>query len=355
MSEGDPGYPVFFERAGPFTALHLAEISGASIVRGPSDVILKGVGSLDAARATDLAYALGKGQRELLSASRAGAVLVGPDEVDFAPASTTVLVVRAPQVAFVACLLCFFPSAAHPSPVAGFSNNEQLLVHPTARIEPGVRIEPGAVIGAGAEIGEGSVILSNAVIGYNVRIGRHCAIGASAVVQHALLGDRVIIHPGARVGQDGFGYVMRAEGHLKVPQIGRVVIQNDVEIGANTCIDRGALADTIIGEGTKIDNLVQIAHNCVIGRHCVIAGGTGLSGSVVLGDYVALGGAVGVADHRRIGSGARIAAHAGIMHDVPAGETWMGVPAKPIKQAMREIASLTKMVQKASSSLRSEE
>ena len=146
------------------------------------------------------------------------------------------------------------------------------------------------------------------VIGAEVRIGRDCSIGAGTVVSHALIGDRVIIHPGCKIGQDGFGFVMGAGGHLKVPQIGRVIIQDDVEIGAGTTIDRGAIRDTVIGEGSKIDNLVQVGHNVSIGRHCIVAAQCGISGSSTLGDFVALGGSVGVSDHVTIGEGAQLAA-----------------------------------------------
>ena len=158
-----------------------------------------------------------------------------------------------------------------------------------------------------------------------MRIGRDCSIGATVTVSHALIGDRVIIHPGVRIGQDGFGFAMGPQGHLKVPQIGRVIIQDDVEIGANSTIDRGANRDTVIGEGTKIDNLVQIAHNVVIGRHCVIVAQVGISGSTTLGDFVALGGQVGVTGHLRIGAGAQIAATSGVMSDVPPGARWGGI------------------------------
>ncbi len=164
-------------------------------------------------------------------------------------------------------------------------------------------VDPGAVIGPAAEIGAGTVIAANAVIGPGVRIGRNCSIGAGATLMHALIGDRVIIHPGCRIGQDGFGYLPDRGGHIKIPQIGRVIIQDDVEIGANTTIDRGGTRDTVIGEGTKIDNLVQIGHNCSIGRHCFIVSQTGISGSVDVGDYVVLGGQVGIADHLSIGNG----------------------------------------------------
>ncbi len=168
-------------------------------------------------------------------------------------------------------------------------------------------IEPGAVVGAEACVGRGSRIAAGAVIGYRVMIGRGSYVGAGATVTHALIGDRVTIHAGVRIGQDGFGFAMGREGHLKVPQIGRVVIQDDVEIGANSCIDRGALKDTIIGEGTKIDNLVQIGHNVVIGRHCVIVAHVGISGSTELGDYVVMGGQSGTVGHIKIGTGAQVA------------------------------------------------
>ena len=179
---------------------------------------------------------------------------------------------------------------------------------PTARLEPGVIVDPGAVIGPRAEIGAGTVIGANAVIGPDVRIGRHGAIGPGATIACALIGDRVIIHPGAHIGQDGFGFALGPRGHLKVPQIGRVIIQDDVEIGAGSTIDRGANRDTIIGEGTKIDNLVQIGHNVVIGRHCVIVSQVGISGSCVIDDFAALAGQVGLAGHLHIGDGAQIGA-----------------------------------------------
>ena len=165
------------------------------------------------------------------------------------------------------------------------------IVHPTARLEENVTVDPTALVGPSAEIGAGTVICASAVIGPSVRIGRDCAIGAGVTVQHALVGNRVILHAGARIGQDGFGFAMGPGGHLKVPQIGRVIIQDDVEIGANTTIDRGHNRDTVVGEGTKIDNLVMIGHNVVIGRHCIIVGQVGISGSTTLQDYVVAGGA----------------------------------------------------------------
>ena len=184
---------------------------------------------------------------------------------------------------------------------------------------------------------------ANVVIGPAVRIGRNGAIGASSSIMHALIGDRVIIHPGCRIGQDGFGYIMSPAGHLKVPQIARVIIQDDVEIGAGTTVDRGAIRDTVIGEGTKIDNLVQIGHNVSIGRHCILVAQTGISGSVTLQDFVVLGARVGVNNHVTIGEGAQIAATSIVHGDVPPGARWGGTPAKPAKQWFREMKMLERL------------
>jgi len=216
-------------------------------------------------------------------------------------------------------------------------------VHATARLEDGVTVEPAAVVGPRAEIGSGTVIAATAVIGSEVRIGRDCSIGAGAFISNALLGDRVIIHPGCRIGRDGFGFVMGGEGHLKVPQVGRVIIQDDVEIGAGSTIDRGAIRDTVIGEGTKIDNLVQVGHNVSIGRHCVLVAQTGISGSSTLEDFVVLGARVGVNNNVTIGEGAQIAAISVVHGDVPPGARWGGTPAKPVKQWFREMMILERL------------
>ena len=235
------------------------------------------------------------------------------------PAQVPVLLTPVPYRAFVMVVRELFPHALRPSSLAEAGAVAGAHVHPTARLEDGVTVEPGAVIGPRAEIGGGTVIGATAVIGSEVRIGRNCSIGAGSVITDALIGDRVIIHPGCKIGQDGFGFVLDPAGQRKVPQIGRVIIQDDVEIGAGTTIDRGAIRDTVIGEGTKIDNLVQVGHNVSIGRHCIVVAQTGISGSATLEDFVVLGARVGVNNNVTIGEGAQIAAVSVVHGDVPPG------------------------------------
>lgn len=263
------------------------------------------------------------------------------------PAEPAKIVVSAPLQAFSRIGRHLFPDNLGPGRVS--SSKGLSPSHPDARVsalaqlEEGVVVESGAVIGDHVAIGRNTIIGANAVIADGCQIGRNCRIGPLAVVQYALIGNGVFIFGGAQIGQDGFGFVPGKDGLEKVPQLGRVIIQDNVEIGANSTVDRGTLTDTVIGEGTKIDNLVQIAHNVRIGRNCAIAGHTGLSGSVTVGDGCLLGGRVGIADHVTIGSGVQIGAASGVMHDIPDGERWLGVPAMPAKAAMRQMATLRKL------------
>jgi UDP-3-O-[3-hydroxymyristoyl] glucosamine N-acyltransferase len=310
----------------------------------PLDRRIGNIAPLNTAGVADLTFLDNAKYVAALAKTRAGACLLAPRFEAAAPETLAVLVSEEPYRDFVVIARALFPSALRPSSLFDMTGaSAQAQVHASARLEAGVIIDPLVVIGAGAEIGAGTLVAAGAVIGPHVRIGRNCAVGAGATVIHALIGDRVIIHPGARIGQDGFGYLPGPRGHQKIPQTRRVIIQDDVEIGANTTIDRGSTRDTVIGEGTKIDNLVQIAHNVTIGRHCLIAGQTGISGSSQVGDFVMMGGQVGVADHINVGAGAQLGAQSGYMHDVPAGGRWLGSPAQPVRDFLKGVAALRQL------------
>jgi UDP-3-O-[3-hydroxymyristoyl] glucosamine N-acyltransferase len=338
--------PLFLRESRGLTLDEIAELTGATMAEGAArGRRIVNVAPLDRASPYDIAFLDNKRFSKDATGTYAAACLTRADLAGLLPARTIALIVRDPFSAFVHVSRALFPESLRPVSMAPPGATAGAHIHETARLESGATAEPGAVIGANAEIGSGTVIGATAVIGTGVRIGRDCSIGASAVVSNALIGDRVIIHPGCKIGQDGFGFVMGGNGHLKVPQVGRVIIQDDVEIGAGTTVDRGAIRDTVIGEGTKIDNLVQVGHNVSIGRHCVLAGYTGISGSVTLEDFVALGGRVGIVPNVVIGEGAMIAAGGSVGGDVPAGEKWGGMPAKPMKQWMRELRALQRLTQ----------
>lgn len=340
--------PVFFEPSRRFTAAEVAEITGAAL-RDAADagVEISAIASLAEAVPGALVFLASKKGASALPGLRAAAILCAAPFADQVPPGIAVLVTSSPQRAFATIGRLLYPAAAAPVALTGETGiSPRAFVDATASLEAGVIVEAGAVIGPGAAIGAGTIVAPNAVVGRNCRIGRNCHVGPGAVVQYALIGNGVVIHAGAKIGQDGFGFAVGKSGPERVPQIGRVVIQDNVEVGANTTIDRGALGDTVIGENTKIDNQVQIAHNVRIGRNCVIAGRTGISGSVTVGDGAMMGGGVGLADHLSIGAGAQLAAGSGFMHDVPAGEIWAGFPAKPIGTFMREVAAVGRMVRR---------
>jgi UDP-3-O-[3-hydroxymyristoyl] glucosamine N-acyltransferase len=340
--------PVFFQAKGPMSLAEIAALTGAELGEGADGARqIDDVKPLDLAGRHDLSFFEHVRYREAFARSQAGACLLRREQAADAPRGMALLFVKDPYRAYVTVARTIFESELRPrSPFGARGVDPGASVHPEARLEDGVIADPGAVIGPGAEIGSGTVIGANAVIGAEVRIGRDCSIGPGASVLNALVGDRVTIHPGARIGQDGFGYVPSPRGHIKVPQLGRVIIQDDVEIGAGTTVDRGAGRDTMIGEGTKIDNQVQIGHNVSIGRHCVIVAFVGISGSVKLGDFVLMGGQAGVSEHVTIGDGARIAAGAGVIKDVPDGAAMMGAPARPHREFLRTQAALNRLAAK---------
>jgi UDP-3-O-[3-hydroxymyristoyl] glucosamine N-acyltransferase len=341
--------PVFFSPGPGLTLREIIALTGAELrdnegSAGALNRRITGIGALDRAGPKDLTFFDNADYADDLTLSAAGACMTSARFEQRIPPHLLALRVREPYRAFVQIARALFPEALRPSSLFDASGvTPGAFVHPTARLESGATIDPGAVVGAGAEIGTGTVISACAVIGPRVRIGRQCSIGANVTLTHAIIGDRVIIHPGCHIGQDGFGFVMGAKGHAKVPQIGRVIIQNDVEIGAGSTIDRGANRDTVIGEGTKIDNLVQVGHNASIGRHCVVVAQSGISGSATIEDYVVLGARVGVNNHVRVGEGAQIGATSAVKDNVPPGARWGGVPAKPAKQWFREVIALERL------------
>jgi len=332
--------PRFYDNHGPFTLADVCAHSGVTLPGGvdPSSRIFD-LATLEGAGPQHLAFCANKASRDALAKTKAGFCFIGKDAAPAAaPAGTVDLPCGSAQHAFAAALNFFYPD----NMLATWS--QQVAIDPSAKIGADVLLAPGVVVGPNAEIGDRTRLGANAVIGRGVAIGRDCEIGANVTITHSYVGDRVAILPGTQIGQPGFGFASGAAGHTKIPQIGRVIVQDNVEIGACCTVDRGALGDTIIGEGTKIDNLVQIGHNTHLGRHCVIVSQVGISGSCEIGDFVVMGGQAGVADHATIGDGARLAGRTGVFPGVlKGGQDYGGVPARPVKEWLREMAMISKL------------
>lgn len=330
---------TFFQPREGVTLGALCEHLGCDVPAGAdAGLPITSVGPIDAAGEGGLTFIDNPKYLKALSDTKAAAIICGERHADKVPGNLVSIVFSNPYKAFSQALSYMFPTATRPQPVVGFGIAPGAFVDPSAELEDNVTVEHGAVIGPHAKIGSGTLVGPNAVVGQNCIIGRETSISAGASVLNAIIGNHVILHSGVRIGCDGFGFAMGPGGHKKVAQVGRVVIQDHVEIGANTCVDRGSNRDTIIGEGTKIDNLVMIGHNVVIGQHCVIVGQVGIAGSTELKDYVVLGGQAAIGGHLTIGQGAQIAGLSGVSGDVPPGVQWGGVPARPVKHWMREVA-----------------
>ncbi len=335
------GDPRFFQRAGPHSLAAVADAAEAAAP--PRRLMLTGVAPLQTAGRDDVSFLSNRKYLPALKQTEAGAVIVHPDLAAQVPETAVPLATDEPYAAWARVAALF-----HPLPPLRPGVHPSAVIAEDAVIDPSAEIGPLAVIGAAVEIGPRCCIAPLAVLGHGVVLGPDCRIGAHASISHALLGARVYVYPGARIGQDGFGFATTPAGFRSVPQLGRVILQDDVEVGANTTIDRGSLQDTVIGAGSRLDNLVQIGHNVHLGRGCVVVAQVGISGSTILEDHVMLGGQAGLTGHLRIGRRARVGAQAGVMSDVPAGADVVGSPAQPVRAMFREIAFLRRLVRESS-------
>jgi UDP-3-O-[3-hydroxymyristoyl] glucosamine N-acyltransferase len=337
------GDPRFFRRAGPFSLAAVVDAAGVEDDRAeapPRRLMLHRVAPLQAATGEDVSFCLNNRKlRAALAATRAAAVIVHADMQAVVPEGCVAIVARDPLVAWARVATLF-----HPAPPANPGIHPSAIIAASARIDPSVEVGPLAVIGENVVIGPRGRIGAMVVIGDGVEIGRDVRIGPHASLAYALIGDRVYIYPGARIGQEGFGFAITPDGFHSVPQLGRVVIGDDVEVGANSTVDRGTLEDTVIGDGSRIDNLVQIAHNVRMGKACVVVAQAGLSGSTVLEDQVIFAGQAGSAGHLRVGAGSRIGAQAGVISDVPPGSEMIGSPAQPVKAFFKEVATIRRWI-----------
>ena len=333
--------PRFFKKTDCLSVAEIAQIGEISLPEGTdTSKTFKNVAGLDTAGPEDVSWAFIPKVRESLKNTKAGAVIVPEKFLDLVPAGCLALVSKDPHRSYGLVASAFYPRQITPF------ISEKAYVDETASLGEGCRIEAGAYIGAGVKLGVRCHIHPNAVIEQGVQMGDDCTVGANATVSHCIAGNKVYIYAGCHIGQDGFGFAMSpAMGPQKVPQLGRVIIGNDVEIGSSSCVDRGAMGDTVIGDGVRIDNLVQVAHNVKLGRCCILVSQVGIAGSCEFGDFVVAGGQAGFAGHLKVGTGAQIGAQSGIMSEVPPGVILMGSPAVPHKEFMRQVLAVKKLTQ----------
>jgi UDP-3-O-[3-hydroxymyristoyl] glucosamine N-acyltransferase len=341
----------FFVPRGPFALGELAAIAQARLCGGDPDQPIRDVASLADAASDQVTFLDRPRYLAQAHATRAAACLVRPAHADRLPDAVARLITDEPYRGYARIAASFHPAAAAPCadhpPRPAIAAGAQ--IDPSARIGEGCRIAGGVVIEADAEIGPRCRIEANAVIGAGVRLDADGIVGPGATLSHCLIGARVVIHAGARIGQDGFGFALGAAGPLKVPQVGRVLIDDDVEIGANTTVDRGSSGDTVIGRGCKIDNLVMIAHNVRLGPHCIVVAQSGISGSTQIGAGSMLAAQVGITGHLTLGPSVRLAARSAVIRDLPGDDTYGGVPAVPIRQWRRQMAAISRLGRKRGS------
>ena len=334
------GDPRFFLRSGPYSLEEVINAAGGT-AESDADLIFHGVAPLQSACEQQVSFLHDRRYVGALDTTRAGAVLVPPDLAGRVPAASVAIVVKATYEGWARVAAMF-----HPAPAALPGIHPLALVSSTAVIDPSAEIGPFCTIECGASVGPGCRIGPYVSISKGVQIGKDCRIGAHVSISHSLLGDRVCLHPGVRLGQEGFSFARTSQGFLTVPQLGRVVIEDDVEIGANSAVDRGSVRDTLIGAGSRIDNLVQIGHNVRLGKCCVIVAQVGISGSTVLEDFVQVGGQAAFTGHVTIGRGAQVGAQAGVISDIAPGAIVLGSPAQPRQDFFRQIATLKRLVKR---------
>jgi UDP-3-O-[3-hydroxymyristoyl] glucosamine N-acyltransferase len=336
----------FFKSKGPFSVYDIAEHAGCELIGEPTTMI-SDIATLRAAQVGHLSFLNDSfleqpRYKEEFKACKASACIVAEQHIPMAPEGMVLLVSDNAHDAYARVASKFYPAMYRSR--TGIASNTHIAN--TAHLGVGCVVEEFVYIGEDVDIGPGSYISAHSYIGDGVKIGANAKIYPSVTVMYAMLGDNVIIHPGARIGQDGFGYAVSKAGITKVPQLGRVIIGNNVEVGANTCIDRGAIEDTVIGDNCKFDNMVQVGHNVRVGNHCLIVAQSGIAGSAELHDGVMLGGQSGINGHIDIGAGAKIAARSGVVSNVKAGETVGGFPAIPIREWHRQTVTLKNMTKK---------
>lgn len=323
--------PRFFKMTGPLALGELANIAGGELVPGTDpERRFEGVAPLGTAGAGEVSFLDNKRYLEAFENSKAGACLIEPRYAERGPEGMALILTEKPYRGYALVARAFYPEPTWDGEI-----HETAVVDPSAEIGEGCFIGPYAVIGPGATIGRRCRIEAHAILEEAVVIGDDTIVGHGASLSHCLVGARCRFHAGVRLGNRGFGFTLDAEGYLDVPQLGRVIVEDDVEIGANSTVDRGAGPDTVIGAGSKIDNLIQIGHNVRIGRGCVLVAQSGVAGSSTLEDYVMLGAQGGIAGHLTIGKGAQVAAQSGVMRDVAPGQSVCGAPAIPIKDFFR--------------------
>lgn len=335
--------PRFYKKKGPFTIAELATYGQCEVGRGDPSLLIYDVAPLNEADPTCIGLFRSAKYQESLKNTKASACILSLEMADKAPGHVALLIAKYPYRSYALIANAFYPKEQKEKSIASTA-----IIHPTVKLGEGVIIGPMVIIGAHAELGDYVEIGPFSVIGEGVVLEENTIVGDHVSLSHALVGKYVHIKPGARIGQSGFGFFMDSGdmgGHVPVPQLGRVIIQDYVEIGANTTVDRGSGMDTVIGYGTRIDNLVQIAHNVHFGKGCVMVAQSGVAGSTKFGDYVAAGGQAGIADNLKIGSGARIGAQCGIMRDVDPREVLAGSPAMPLKEHYRQVAVLKRLAE----------